>query len=259
MNLAATASAVAASSLLAGDVAYGPDPDQRLDVYGRAAPAAAGSPVLVMVHGGAWRFGDKTSRAVVDAKVAHWVQAGMVVVSVNYRLDVAPDRQAEDVAAAIGLVTAQAVRWGGDSTRLVVMGHSAGAHLAALVAAIHSFPGLRGLVLLDSAVLDVPALMAGSPYRLYRRAFGTDPGYWRTVSPVHRMTAPPPPVLAVCSTRRPEACVQARAYAARAVALGGRVQVLAQDLSHRAINADLGESGAYTAEVDAFLAAVLGR
>src|SRR5262245_14429444 len=72
------------------DIAYGPDPAQRMDVYLPPAPQQA--PILLMVHGGAWRFGDKTNKRVVDNKVAHWVPQGVIFVSVNYRMipDAAP-------------------------------------------------------------------------------------------------------------------------------------------------------------------------
>ena len=61
------------------DLPYGPDPRQRFDVY---APAEAhDAPVIVMVHGGAWRFGDKNNGRVVENKVARWVSRGFVITS----------------------------------------------------------------------------------------------------------------------------------------------------------------------------------
>jgi arylformamidase len=76
------------------DVAYGTDPQQRIDVY---LPARAGrAPVVVMVHGGAWMFGDKGGRGVAATKAARWLPRGAIVVSVNYRMDRArPDPLAE--------------------------------------------------------------------------------------------------------------------------------------------------------------------
>ena len=66
------------------DVAYGNDARQRFDVY---LPAQAKeAPVIFMVHGGGWKRGDKAMRSVVDNKVARWVPAGFIVISVNYRL-----------------------------------------------------------------------------------------------------------------------------------------------------------------------------
>src|SRR5690242_9264726 len=70
------------------DIAYGASPRQRLDVYapGDAIPGKTAMPVIVMAHGGGWRFGDKASSGVVGAKAMHWLPRGFVLVSVNYRM-----------------------------------------------------------------------------------------------------------------------------------------------------------------------------
>jgi len=241
------------------DVAYGPDRAQRLDVY--APTRAHSAPVVLMVHGGGWRRGDKAMDSVVDAKVARWVPRGAIVVSIDYRmLPAAPvATQASDVARALAFVQGRAHRWGGDPRRVVLMGHSAGAHLVALVAAspsLRAAAGARaplGTVLLDSAALDVPGLMQARHLPLHDAAFGNDPATWRALSPLHVLDRPVAPVLAVCSTRRAGACPQADAFVARIRALGGRAEVLREDLSHRQVNAQLGAQPDYTHAVEAFL------
>ncbi len=245
------------------DLAYGPDPKQRLDVYRPAE--ARGAPVLFMVHGGAWAIGDKEADAVVDAKVAHFLPQGWIFVSVDYRLLPAADvaTQAEDVARALAFAQRHAAEWGGDPRRFVLMGHSAGAHLVALLTADPALArrfgaeSWRGTVALDSAVYDVPALMTARHLRLYDRAFGTDPAAWTEVSPLHRLSGRPAPMLLICSTRRDDACPQARAFAAAARARGGDARIFATPQSHREINRDLGEANAETRAVDAFLAAAV--
>lgn len=243
------------------DQAYGEDPRQRLDAY---LPATGnGFPLIVMVHGGAWRIGDKGHAAVVANKRAHWLPRGIGLVSVNYRMlpDTSPAEQLQDVAAALAHVQANAAAWGADPDMVVLMGHSAGAHLAALLGAdpapVQRAGGRpwRGTVALDSAALDVVAVMRGRHARLYDRAFGDDEANWRALSPRQRLTAAATPMLLVCSSERRDAsCDQATAMAASAHALGRRAEVLPQALSHRDINADLGLPGVYTDAVDAFLA-----
>ncbi|NLH79630.1 MAG: alpha/beta hydrolase [Phyllobacteriaceae bacterium] len=248
------------SGRVLADLPYGSDPKQRLDVHLPEAPRAA--PILVMVHGGAWVIGDKNADAVVDAKVAHWRPRGWIFVTVGYRLLPAADvaTQAEDVAHALAYVQAHAGEWGGDPRAVVLMGHSAGAHLAALLAADPSIVTRaggrpwRGTVALDSAVYDVPAMMSGRHLRLYDRAFGADPATWRGLSPLDRLSGRPAPMLLVCSTRRDESCPQARRFAAAVEGRGGRAEVFATPQSHREINRDLGTANAETAAVDAFLA-----
>jgi len=244
------------------DVAYGSDPRQRFDVY---APAqASDAPVIVMVHGGGWRRGDKAMPGVVVNKVAYWVPRGAVVISVDYRMlpDTPPLEQARDVARALALAQRRAATWGADPDRFVLMGHSAGAHLVALLAArpelareqgAHSW---RGTVSLDSACLDVMQTLRGRHLPLYDEAFGNNPADWLAASPFQQLRAPVAPFLAVCSSRRRDSCPQAHAFVNKMHLLGSRGRVLEEELSHAEINRQLGEPSDYTAQIDAFLRSV---
>jgi acetyl esterase/lipase len=241
------------------NVPYGDAQAQRMDIYLPAA--AANAPVILMAHGGGWRHGDKAMRSVVENKVARWVPKGIVFISINYRMlpETAPLQQAEDVARALAFAQRQASAWGGDPARLMLMGHSAGAHLAGLLSAspdmayqLGAKPWL-GSILLDTAALNVEHIMQSRHARLYDRAFGNDPAYWKTASPYHRLSTAAIPALAVCSTRRDIACFEAHRYAEKAKALGVHVQVSEQDLSHRDINLQLGMGGNYTDAVESFM------
>jgi len=246
------------------DVAYGPDDDQRFDVY-LPRKAVQNAPVIFMAHGGGWKRGDKAMRSVVANKVAHWLPKDCLFISTNYRLlpQAAPVEQAEDIVRAVIAAQRQASSWGGDPSRFILMGHSAGAHLVALASAAPAraqrqgaLPWL-GAVLLDSASLDVVKTMEGPHLPLHDNAFGSDPATWRRASPYHQLTPGAPPMLAVASTERRSAVPQARHFAAKAASLGVRAEVLEQALSHREINEQLGLPGAYTAAVDAFISGLL--
>ena len=157
------------------DIAYGPDPAQRYDVY-LPANAKADAPILFMVHGGGWRRGDKAYSNVVGNKAAHWLAKGHVFVSANNRLVPAADplTQARDIAAAVASVQKHAPQWGADPKRTILMGHSAGAHLVALLGAsptlLAQAGAMRplGVVALDSGALDVPALIRPTGVRFRR-------------------------------------------------------------------------------------------
>lgn len=242
------------------DIPYGTDTKQRFDVYYSARATAA--PIIFMVHGGGWRWGSKSSRAVVENKVARWVPMGLVVVSVDYRLlpQADPLEQARDIARALAAVQDKAASWGGDRSRIILMGHSAGAHLVALLdttpaitAGVVTTPWL-GTVSLDTASFNVPETMQSRHLRLYDNAFGTDPVFWQRVSPYHQLTKPARPLLAVCSTRRTDSCPQAQELAAKAATVGSTFTVLPKPFSHRDINQRLGEEPQYTQEVEAFMA-----
>lgn len=253
------------------DLPYGQDERQRMDVYLPAGTAGstAKAPVIVMVHGGAWMVGNKAMPRVVENKVAYWVQQkGYVFVSVGYRLVLQADplQQARDVAAALAKAQGLAASWGGDPAKFILMGHSAGAHLAALLAASPALareagakPWL-GTVALDSAALDLERIMQARHMRFYDKVFGADPAYWRSVSPSAVLAADATPMLLVCSTQRGDGpCPQARDFAAKAAAKGVRASVLPQDLTHEQVNTTLGLPGAYTEAVDGFMASLLAR
>lgn len=244
------------------DLAYGSDPEQRIDVYRPASVEHA--PILVMVHGGGWWRGDKARPPVIDNKVNHWLPKGYIVVSVNYRLVPKADPVAEtgDVADALAYVQRHAAEWGGDPGRVVLMGHSAGAHLISLLAAapeIAEKAGAKpwlGTIALDSAAYNVVTVMKQRHFDLYDRAFGTDQALWHAASPALRLKTAPTPMLLVCSSKRADACPAAKDFAARAEALGGRVTTLPVDMTHGEINALLGTGGAYTDAVDKFLGSI---
>lgn len=246
------------------DVAYGPDRAQRFDVD---LPArTTGAPTVFHVHGGGWAFGDKAGQ--VANKRTRWTQAGAFFVSTNYRMRPVADplEQARDVARALAEAQRVVARAGGDPDRFVLMGHSAGGHLIALLAAR---PDLvreagarpwRAMVLLDAGSVDVVETMTSPRGRigLFRNAFGDDAAYWRTVSPMHQLAGKTAPILAVCASERRDSCSANRAFLDKAAGFGTHTQLMEQPLSHGEINRLLGEDNDYTREVDAFVQSVGG-
>ncbi len=146
---------------------------QLLDVF---APAgAAKAPVVVWVHGGGWMRGSKEE---VDHKPKAFVEKGYVFVPVNYRFvpHVRMEEIVRDVAKATGWVHANIARYGGDPERIFLMGHSAGAQLAALLCTDTRYieaegvprEHIRGCVPLDGDTYDVPLQVATSTARRKR-------------------------------------------------------------------------------------------
>lgn len=243
------------------DIAYGNNPKQRLDIY--APTDAKHAPIIVMVHGGAWKIGDKSMSKVFLNKVNRWVNRNFIFVSVNYPMlpEYMAYEQAVSVASAITYVQKNATQWGGTPEKLILMGHSAGAHIVSLLS---SNPQLvtqaggspwLGTVSLDSAAMNVPKIMSSRHMGFYDEAFGTDQIVWQKTSPYHQLTAQARPLLAVCSTQRADKpCVQAENYAAQAKTFNIRVEVLPQNLSHGEINENLGLDSDYTRAVEKFMA-----
>jgi acetyl esterase/lipase len=114
------------------DLAYGPDPRNKLDVY-TPREASPGAPVVVFFYGGSWNSGSRSDYAFVGEALA---SQGIVAVVADYRLYPQVHYQGllKDSAQAVGWTRAHIGQYGGDSSKLYVMGHSAGAYNAAMLA-----------------------------------------------------------------------------------------------------------------------------
>lgn len=109
------------------DLRYGPGAKATLDLHGSGSGAR---PLVVFIHGGYWRALDKSDHSFV---VPPLLDAGTVVANLNYDLcpDVTLDEMVESIAAAVRFCHAEAAGWGADPGHMILIGHSAGAHLAA--------------------------------------------------------------------------------------------------------------------------------
>ena len=172
---------------IARDVKYGPDELNVLDVF-TAEGATGARPIFVHVHGGGFRGGDKKlpNSPLLDNIPLWAARNGMVGVNINYRL--APKSTwpsgPEDLKALVTWLRANAASYGGDPTRIYVMGWSAGAgHVAAYVAfpEYHAVPGggLAGAILLSGSPLDT-TVFDMKPYEPY---FGADASKYPALSP----------------------------------------------------------------------------
>jgi acetyl esterase/lipase len=245
--------------------AYGANPKQRLDLVKPAGAAKA--PVLLFVHGGGWSIGDKAHAA---GGKAQWANAkGWAFASVNYRLvpQATVEQQAADIASAIAWLRAHAAEEGLDPDCIVLMGHSAGAHLAALVgtdpqylkAAGVPMSAVKGVVLLDGAGYDVAA-QSSDPGNIvkpmYDAAFGSDPKRQAALSPTRQAAAPNVANwLILPIERRADSQAQSKALAgALAKAGSSAVVAVVPGESHGSLNKGLGEEGDFaTKEVGRFL------
>lgn len=257
----------------ATEYAYGSRPLQKLDLW--HAQASKPAPLVVFVHGGGWKRGDK-SNATGAAKVTHLLGRGYAVASIDY--DLVPgatvEQQAADVALAVAWLRNHAADHGIDPRRIVLMGHSAGAHLVALVGtdptylagAGLSLSALSGIVAIDGACYDVPTQIATGGnvmHDTYVQAFGSEPARQRRLSPVFQAAAPNAPAFLLLHVSRADGVAQAKELADALTAAGTPVE--RQGFSgtglrgHMEINRSLGDP-AYpaTGVLDAWLARIFG-
>jgi arylformamidase len=114
------------------DVAYGSGAGEKLDIFPPGQPVAGGAPVLVFIHGGYWRSLDKAEHAFVAPA---FNAQGALVVLPNYALcpAVSIEHIALQMAAMLAWVWRNVARYGGDPSRIALVGHSAGGHLATML------------------------------------------------------------------------------------------------------------------------------
>lgn len=260
-------------------IAYGSDPLQQLDLWlpkSSVGPAAAKAPLLIYVHGGGWKRGSKDSAASKSAP-EHFPAQGYAYASINYRLvpEATVEQQAADVAAALAALLSRADALGIDRSKVVLMGHSAGAHLVALVGTDErylrgaglSFADVDGVIPNDGAAYDVPAQMRdGGKFMqdTYVQAFGTDPARQRALSPTLQASAPNAPRFLLLHVQREDGVKQAEGLAAALRKAGTAVEVAGFPgkgmQGHAEINRKLGEPDyPVTPVVDRWLKATFAR
>lgn len=255
-------------------IAYGQDSLQRLDLW--QAPGNRPAPLVMFVHGGGWQRGSKDNAASRWAPT-HFPQQGYAYAAIDYRLvpTATVEQQGEDVAQALRALLDRASELGIDRRRVVLMGHSAGAHLVALVgtdarylqSAGLGFADVDGVIANDGAAYDVPAEMRDGgrrARRIYEQAFGTDPVRQRALSPVHQAAAPNVAAFLLLHVQRPDGVSQAQALGRALTAAGTAVEFGSFPgtglRGHAQINRELGNPDyPATAVVDAWLAEVFGR
>lgn len=184
-------------------------PRHTLDLY---QPAGKAWPIIVFVHGGNWDSGDKNYRAGgadVYANIGRfYATRGIGVAVINYRLQpaIAWPAQVDDVRAAMTWVRGNIERYGGRPDRIFLMGHSAGAHLASLAALTTADSGIRGVIAVSGAALDLTdeqTYQLGADRDYYRQRFqGNDSSedWKRRGSPATFAHAKAPPFLILYAT-----------------------------------------------------------
>jgi arylformamidase len=230
-----------------------------LDIY--APDGAKNLPVVFWIHGGGWQQGDKTD---IQIKPRVFAERGFVFVSTNYRLLPHVDMSVltQDVAKSLGWVHKHIAEYGGDPRRIFVMGHSAGAQLAALIciddrylkAEGVPFDVLKGCVPVDGDTYDLPAIITTAEIRQiahglplpengHRVKFGNDPKKHIDFSAVTHVAKGKgiPPFLILHVAGHPDVSAQARRLGLALTAAEIPTTVFgARETTHNKLNADLG-------------------
>ena len=265
-----------ASPLLAGEpkvhkgIPYAEPNNERqmLDVY--APTKGKNLPVVVWIHGGGWRRGDKAD---VHNKPKAFTEKGFILVSISYRFvpNVTVKQMAYDVAKAIRWTHDHAKDYGGDPNRIIVAGHSAGAQLAALVctddrylkAEKLSLSIIKGCVPVDGDTYDVPLqikTVEEKRAKSYRMTFGDEASQKNLSSVTHVAKGKNiPPFLILHVSDHPETKMQSQRLVKVLEAVGISAKAYpAEGKNHTTINNDLGlADDRPTQEMFSFLNGVL--
>ena len=248
----------------AEEYAYGENASQRLDFWrGRGKRA----PLILYVHGGGWSQGDKAHD--ISDKVEHFVGEGYAFASMNYRLvpHATVEQQAADVANAVGWLRSRTKALGIHRQKVVLMGHSAGAHLVALIATDPTYlkeagvplDAIAGVVLLDGAAYHVPTqIPVGGEdlQRMRHNAFGENIARHMRLSPVAHTAKPNVRRFLILHVNNPSTIAQSRGLATLLQKAGTQVSVrMIPNSDHMRLNRHIGEEGDQATQLaDAFLA-----
>ena len=248
-----TSPMLAAEPQVHRDLAYAEPKNERqtLDVY---APAEGKNhPIVLWIHGGGWRAGNKNG---VQKKPEAFVDKGFVFVSTNYRFvpNVTVKEMTGDIAKAIRWVHDHANEYGGDPNSIFVMGHSAGAHLAALVCTDDrylkaeglSLSIIKGCVPVDVSVYDIPKRLKDGgavPPTALKSVFGDTEESQHDLSPAAHAAKGKniPPFLILHVADRPDTKAQSNWFASKLQEASVSAKVVAAEgKTHGTINSDLG-------------------
>jgi len=272
----ATAASQCARDGLPETVAYdtidGVDPNLlSIDIH---APAdACGAPVVMWVHGGGYRIGDKAQQ--VRDKITLFNDKGWILVSVNYRLTEPDNPESanfpdhfDDVASAVAWGHDNIGAYGGDPSRIALLGHSAGADIVSNVTTNPTYLAAHGLGLdsvvcagpLDTEGFDKVTAAASDPdgeKEQWQVALGENPNYLTETSAT--LLVKPgigiPPTIGVVRGSPQRQTIES-AYLATLEAAGvATVSIDARSIGHSQVNTQIGAAGdtVMTAPVVAFL------
>lgn len=247
------------------DGRYGSDDRQRWRLFTRGARRA---PLIVYLHGGGWSAG--TPLAGQGDKPGHFTARGFAYATIGYRFVPGATVEAQ-LAEIAGAIAALRRERGVDPDRIVLLGHSSGGHLAAMLAADPRWLDAAGVpiatvkaaILLDPAAIDVTAFLrpgagGGTIDAFYRPAFGDDRVRQWALSPLAHAAAPNAGAwLMLHDVGNIGAAIQSQQLARELAAAGAqpvRVQPVS-GTSHVRLNDEIGRpNDAATAAIDAFLA-----
>ncbi len=245
----------------------------QLDIY-TPKTTTKPTPVVIFVHGGGWTYGDKIG---INEKHRWLTKLGIACISTNYRFHPEVDfkAQAQDVADAVGWVKENAKQHNIDPKQIFLMGHSAGAHLVALVGtdatylAAHKIKpsDLKGVIPIDGGGLDIPfQIELGKSERnvnTYKKVFSEDRATQEKASPTYHLTKRNkfPPFFVAYVTSRITTPQQAKRFVKKLNQVGGKgVAFGADGKTHMTINRELGtENDATTIQVTKFIQAKSAR
>ncbi len=274
LALAAATPAIVAQQgthvLVAGPVekrslVYGPEQRQYLELFTKARAGRA--PLVVYLHGGGWSEGSPRMGS-GGAQAKFYTSRGFAYATIGYRYVplVSAEQQLADIALAIGYLRNQPDI---DARKIVLVGHSSGGHMAALLATDPSyfsaarlkFEAIRGVVLLDPAALDLaPLMQTGGPTvdRYFRPAFGAEPARWSALSPAKHVEVPNAPAWAILhDANNMLAGAQGAELAAGLIAAGASATVVpVAGTTHMRLNDAIGAPGDTASDA---VAALLAR
>ncbi|KAL2672289.1 hypothetical protein Neosp_012991 [[Neocosmospora] mangrovei] len=214
------------------DMSYGDSDAQRLRFWKSKSPKA---PIILFVHGGSWRVGTYLD-SIGATKVHHLLDKGYAFATINYTLipQVKVEEQVQEVANAVGFLAKNADELGYDDERVILMGHSSGAHVVTLLGTDTSYleragvdiGAIQAVISIDGSNYNALAEMMDCPGPVAQNmiyGLGSDPEGLRAMSPTHHARGPNARTFLLLHAQRQGDIRQAVEFAAALTAAGTEV------------------------------------
>jgi acetyl esterase/lipase len=188
------------------NITYDAKHNLQLDVYSPRKIKEA-KPVMIFIHGGSWRSGNKKLYRFFGKG---WARNGVIGVIIDYRLSPLAQNEGmiKDAANAVKWVKENIKNYGGDENKIFISGHSAGAQMAALLAVNDGYfdslgikNPIKGAVMIDAFGLDMESYFNRYKNEGYLKIFTDDPKAWKSGSPQAFLHKEMPPFILFLGTR----------------------------------------------------------
>lgn len=234
------------------NISYGQAENQKYDLYipNTYKTNDKKIPIVILVHGGAWEYGDKLSEQFLKYKLYYFILQDIAVMSINYRTF--PKYSIQDEIDDLVLSIKHSIvntdeKYKVDFNKIILLGHMSGAHLVSMVASNYEYydlPIIKLAYIIENPVFNLVEILNDKTHnKLYEERFQNLSA--KRMSPYFNITKNDTNYILVCSTRNTY-CKQTKDFANKLNSIGNNYELYEENLTSRMLNIVYGQKGEYT-------------